>query len=253
MNDGAPRLGPEILERKRAVTKTALIIRHVPYEGVAGYRMPIEAAGYDVDRIDVTDPAFSSLDLCCPDLLIMMGGPMGVYEQDRHPWIPCQMRRLALRLEAERPTLGVCFGAQMIAAALGAEVYAGPHKEVGFHSVSVHEHALQGPLRHIAEVPVLHWHGDTFTLPENVELLASSHLYEHQAFRRGSNILALQFHAEMGLDPRFDAWIEQWPESVIEAGGDEASLRAAHDRLGPSSVAAGQAMIAEWLTGLSIC
>lgn len=230
--------------------KTALIIRHVPHEGVAGYREPIEAAGYHVDRIDVADPAFAGLDLREPDLLIMMGGPMGVYEQDRYPWIGCQVRRLAQRLEADRPTLGVCLGAQMMAAALGAHVYAGPAKEVGFHPVTVHEAGLAGPLRHLVGVPVLHWHGDTFTLPANVELIASSHVYEHQAFRRGSNILALQFHAEMGLDPRFDAWIEQWPESVIEAGGDEASLRAAHDRLGPRAVAAGQALVAEWLQGL---
>lgn len=227
--------------------KNALIIRHVPYEGVAGYRAPIEAAGYHVDRIDVTDPAFSSVDLREPDLLIMMGGPMGVYEQDRHPWISCQLRRLALRLEADRPTLGVCFGAQMMAAALGAEVYAGPVKEVGFHSVTIHDHALDGPLRHLVDVPILHWHGDTFTLPDNVDLIASSHVYDHQAFRRGTNILALQFHAEMGLDPRFDAWIKEWPGSVIEAGGDEASLRAMHDAMGPVAVAAGQAMIAEWL------
>jgi GMP synthase (glutamine-hydrolysing) len=230
--------------------KTALIIRHVPHEGVAGYRAPIEAAGYEVDRIDVADPAFPSLDLTQHDLLIMMGGPMGVYEQDRHPWITCQLRRLAARLAADLPTLGVCFGAQMIAAALGAEVYPGPVKEVGFHPVRVDASAAQGPLRHIVDVPVLHWHGDTFTLPDGVELLASSHLYNHQAFRRGPNILALQFHAEMGLDERFDAWIEQWPEAVIEAGGDEASLRAAHDAHGPAAVAAGQAMIAEWLEGL---
>lgn len=98
--------------------KKALIIRHVPYEGVAGYREPIEAAGYHIDRVDVTDPDFSSLDLRKHDLLIMMGGPMGVYEQDQYPWIACQLRRLALRLEADRPTLGVCFGAQMIAAAI---------------------------------------------------------------------------------------------------------------------------------------
>jgi GMP synthase (glutamine-hydrolysing) len=66
--------------------KKALIIRHVPHEGVAGYREPIEAAGYHVDRVDVTDPAFASLDLREHDLLIMMGGPMGVYEQERYPW-----------------------------------------------------------------------------------------------------------------------------------------------------------------------
>ncbi|RVU07727.1 glutamine amidotransferase [Novosphingobium umbonatum] len=230
--------------------KTALIIRHVPYEGVAGFRAPIEAAGYDVDRIDVADPAFSTLDLREPDLLIMMGGPMGVYETEQHPWIRCQMRRLALRLAADRPTLGVCFGAQMMAAALGAEVYRGPRKEVGFHPVRLHDHAQDTPLRHIVDVPVLHWHGDTFTRPEGVELLASSDLYEHQAFRRGPNLLALQFHAEMGLDPRFDAWLEQSPACVVEAGSNEQALRAAHEAHGAKAVAAGQAMIAEWLAGL---
>ena len=230
--------------------KTALIIRHVPYEGVAGYRAPIEAAGYAVDRIDVSDPAFAALDLREPDLLIMMGGPMGVYEQDRHPWIACQLRRLALRLDADRPTLGVCFGAQMIAAAMGAEVYAGPAHEVGFHPVTVHDHAAAGPLRHLVGAPVLHWHGDTFTLPGDVELLASSHVYDHQAFRRGDTVLALQFHAEMGLDPRFDAWIESGQDAIARAGTSEARLRADHGALGAGAVSAGQAMIAEWLERL---
>jgi GMP synthase (glutamine-hydrolysing) len=231
--------------------KRALIIRHVPYEGVAGYREPVESAGYEIDRIDVTEPVFRELDLCEPDLLIMMGGPMGVYEQSCYPWIACQKRRLAKRLDAGLPTLGVCFGAQMMAAALGAHVYPGPVKEVGFHPVRIHDHASHTTLRHLIDVPILHWHGDTFTLPDNVELLASSHVYDHQAFRRGDNILAVQFHAEMGEDERFNAWINEWPESVQEAGGDEASLRSAHDRYGPSAVAAGQAMISEWLEGLT--
>lgn len=227
--------------------KSGLIIRHVPYEGAAGFREPIEAAGYVLDRIDVADPAFSTLDLSEPDLLIMMGGPMGVYEADEHPWIACQMRRLKIRLDKERPTLGVCFGAQMIAAALGAQVYAGPHKELGFHPVAMTEAGGASPLRHVADVPILHWHGDTFTLPDNVELLASSSLYENQAFRRGPNLLALQFHAEMGEDPRFHSWIEGYPEFIASAGTDEASLHAAHERHGVDAVAAGRAMIAEWL------
>lgn len=228
--------------------RSALIIRHVPYEGVAGFRPPIEAAGYEVDRVDVADPAFSQVDLRDPDLLIMMGGPMGVYEQEQHPWIACQLRRLSQRLEAGRPTLGVCFGSQMIAAALGATVYPGHVKEIGFHPVSVHHE--DGLLRHLADVPVLHWHGDTFTLPPDVELLASSHHYPHQAFRRGPNVLALQFHAEMGLDPRFDAWIEQGEASLGEAGTDAETLRAAHAEHGERAVAAGQAMITEWIDGL---
>ena len=230
--------------------KTALIIRHVPVEGVAGFREPIEAAGYEVDRIDVDDPAFGSVDLREPDLLIMMGGPMGVYEQDVHPWISCQLRRLAQRLEADRPTLGVCLGAQMIAAALGAEVHPGHAKEVGFHPVTVHEPARSGPLRHIVDVPMLHWHGDTFTLPDGVKLLASSHVYPHQAFSRGPNVLALQFHAEMGMDPRFDLWVERWPEAIVAAGGCPMAIRDTHAELGPRAVDAGRAMMREWLAGL---
>jgi GMP synthase (glutamine-hydrolysing) len=231
--------------------KTALIIRHVPYEGVAGFREPIEAAGYEVDRIDVSDPGYSARDLTEPDLLIMMGGPMGVYEQDAHPWIACQLRRLTQRLECNRPTLGVCLGSQMMAAALGAKVFAGAAKEVGFAPVTLTPAARNGPLRHVAGVPVLHWHGDTFTLPDDVELLASTPLYAHQGFRRGPNLLALQFHAEMGLDPRIEAWIEGGRLTMAEAGTDEATIRADHARFGPGAVAAGQKMIAEWLEGLA--
>jgi len=229
-------------------TRTGLIIRHVPHEGIAGYRAPIEAAGYELARIDVADPDFGAVDLGEPDLLIMMGGPMGVYEQDEHPWIACQMKRLARRIDAGRPTLGVCFGAQMIAAAMGARVYPGPAKEVGFHPLSFVDPS--SPLRHLADVPVLHWHGDTFDLPDNVELLASTPAYPHQAFRRGSNILALQFHGEMGLDPRFDEWLNQWPGALAETGGSVEGMRDLHSRHGPPAVVAGRAMIAEWLAGL---
>jgi GMP synthase (glutamine-hydrolysing) len=230
------------------MARSALIIRHVPHEGIAGYRAPIEAAGYELDRIDVTDPAFATTDLNQPDLLIMMGGPMGVYEQDQYPWIGCQLRRLARRLDAGAPTLGVCFGAQMMAAAMGARVYAGPVKEVGFHPL---RHVKNGtPLDHLADVPVLHWHGDTFDLPDQVELLASSDAYDHQAFRRGPNILALQFHAEMGLDPRFDEWLRQWPEAPMEAGRTTAQMREDHATYGHQAVTAGRRLVADWLSGL---
>lgn len=232
--------------------KKGLIIRHVPREGIAGYRAPVEAAGYALERIDVTDPDFAGLDLCEPDLLLMMGGPMGVYEKDLYPWIPCQLRRLGRRLAAGLPTLGVCFGAQMMAEALGGPVYAGPSKEIGFHPVRLNEAGRSSPLRHIENVPVLHWHGDTFRLPEGVELLGSTEAYACQAFRRGANLLALQFHAEMGEDPRFHSWVETWPEAVAEAGESEASLCTAHRLHGARAVAAGRAMIGEWLAGLEV-
>jgi len=230
--------------------KTALIIRHVPHEGLAGFRDPIEAAGYHVDRVDVTDPDFAHLDLRHPDLLIMMGGPMSVYEQDRLPWIRCQIKRLAVRLAEDRPTLGVCLGAQMIAAALGSRVYKGAHKEVGFRPVHVSNSPAAAPLRHLHDQPVLHWHGDTFDLPPGAERLASSELYENQAFSRGSNVLGLQFHAEMGVDERFHVWTSAWPEDIADAGLCVDRLRGDHALLGPPAVSSGQAMIADWLAAI---
>ncbi|WP_230770259.1 glutamine amidotransferase [Sphingomonas sp. Leaf4] len=223
--------------------KSALIVRHVPYEGCAGYRAPIEAAGYALDRIDVTDPAFATADLTAPDLLIVMGGPMGVYDTADHPWIPGEIAALARRLAADRPTLGICLGAQMVAAALGAAVYKGPACEIGFDAIELTP-GIASPLRHVAQVPVLHWHGDTFDLPHGTELLATTARYR-QGFRRGSNLLALQFHAEMGEDERFTAWLD-----YLDCPMHRAGLVAAYRTHGPAAVRAGQAMIAEWLTGL---
>ncbi|MEG3182233.1 glutamine amidotransferase [Sphingomonas sp. LT1P40] len=230
--------------------KTGLIIRHTPYEGIAGFREPVEAAGYALDRIDVTDPDFHRVNFNTPDLLILMGGPMGVYERREHPWIDCEIDRLASRISLGLPTLGVCLGAQMIAQAMGAKVYPGPVKEVGFSPIELNAAGADSPLRHVAEVPVLHWHGDTFPLPEGVELLASSGKYDHQAFRRGPELLALQFHAEMGEDARFEEWLDGADDYVEQGGLTVAELRAEHDRHGAAAVAAGRAMVAEWLTGL---
>lgn len=230
--------------------KKALIVRHVPREGAAGYLQPIEAAGYKIERIDVASPDFLDADLCTPDLLIMMGGPMGVYERDLHPWIPHQLEKLSARLEQDLPTLGVCLGSQMIAAALGARVYPGGRMELGFAPVTLNGQGSDSPLRHLDGVPVLHWHSDTFELPKGADLLASTAAYDHQAFRRGRNLLALQFHAEMGEDPRFEDWLTHFWADLDIARQCGLALRRDHEEHGPAAVRAGRAMIAEWLAGL---
>src|SRR3569833_2286799 len=188
--------------------KRALIVRHVPNEGGAGISQPIEAAGYRYERIDLADRAFATLDWPAPDLLVGMGGPMGAYERDTYPWIDGEVTGLARRIAAGLPTLGICLGSQMIAAALGAKVYPGPVKEVGFAPVTLTEAGQASPLRHVAGVPVLHWHGDTFDLPQGAERLAETGHYANQGFRIGDRLLALQFHPEMGEDPRFAEWLE---------------------------------------------
>lgn len=229
--------------------KTALVVRHVAYEGLVGFRLPIEAAGYAVSFADAAVAPFTGAMLAA-DLLVTMGGPMGVYEQAAHPWIADEVAMLSARIAAGKPTLGVCLGAQMIAAALGARVYPGPVKEVGFAPVALSEAGRLSPLRHLAGVPLLHWHGDTFDPPSGVEHLASTPAYANQAFRRGDRLLALQCHPEMGEDARFEEWLDGSDAYVAEAGTSSAALREDYRVHGPAAVAAGRAMLAEWLAAL---
>ena len=229
--------------------KHALVIRHVVHEGLAGYRLPIEQAGYEIERVAACQTDFATLDCVSPDLLVVMGGPMGAYETEAHPWLLDEIAAIAARLDADRPTLGICLGSQLVAAALGARVYPGPVREVGFAPLALNDAGRVSPLGHVADVDVLHWHGDTFDLPDGTEHLASTPACTNQAFRRGDNVLALQFHAEMGEDPRFAAWMED--EAYIRgAGVDPATLQQDHDRLGPAAVRAGERMIADWLAQL---
>ena len=230
--------------------KRALVLRHVDHEGIAGYREPIEAAGYVIDRVAAHHAGCAELDTLSPDLLVVMGGPMGVYDTDRFPWLSDEIAVLRRRLAADRPTLGVCLGSQLIAAALGAEVRKGPVREIGFAPVTLTEAGKAGPLRHLDGVDLLHWHGDTFDVPGVTELLAMTAPYA-QAFARGRNLLALQFHAEMGEDERFEHWLVNDVADIATVGETPDALRAAHDRLGPAAVAAGRAMIGEWLAGLA--
>ncbi len=233
------------------MSRRGLIVRHTPHEGIAGFRLPVEQAGYALDRIDVTDPEFPSVDFLAPDLLILMGGPMGVYETGACPWIPRELAGIAARATRGRPTLGVCLGAQMIAAALGARVYPGHAKEVGFGVVGLSDAGRASPLRHIDGLPVLHWHGDTFDAPPDTERLASTALYPSQAFRRGRHLLALQFHPEMGEDERFEAWLAGADDYVAQAGTTPAALRRDYAALGPPAAAAGRRLVAEWLAELA--
>ena len=229
--------------------KRALVVRHVPYEGLAGFVQPIEAAGYAIERVGAADAGFGDVDFIAPDLLVLMGGPMAVYERDAHPWIDGEVSRLAERLAARLPTLGICLGAQMIAAALGARVVQGPVREVGFAPIDLTEAGRGSPVAALTGVPVLHWHGDLFDLPDRATLLART-AAAPQGFALG-DILALQCHPEMGGpgDP-IDRWCEGADDYVAGAGTTVAAIRADHGRLGPAAVAAGRRMLGDWLATL---
>lgn len=230
--------------------KTALAIRHVYFEDLGTFETVLAEAGWRLRYHDVGVEDLSALDPLEHDLLVVLGGPIGVYETDAYPFLVEEKRLLATRLAADKPTFGICLGAQLIAAALGATVAPTGVKEIGFAELLLTEAGRSGPLRHLAGVSVLHWHGDAFAIPDGAVLLASTEACANQAFARGPNVMGLQFHPEADASRGLERWLIGHAAELAAAGIDPRGVRADAARIGPLLAAAARAMFAEWLQGL---
>jgi GMP synthase (glutamine-hydrolysing) len=231
--------------------KTALALRHVHFEDLGSFGDELAARGYDITYSDVGDDSFCEGDPCANDLLVVLGGPVGAYE-DAYPFLDIEWKFIRTRLEAGMPTLGICLGAQLIASALGEKVYASGVKEIGFSPLMVTEEGHDSPLAHFDGVQVLHWHGDTYTLPIGALNLASTSAIEHQAFALGPNVLGLQFHPEVETDGRFERWLVGHSAELAGCGIDIDGLRRDAKVYGHGLKMAAHMMLHDWLTGLEI-
>jgi GMP synthase (glutamine-hydrolysing) len=227
---------------------TAAVIRHVHFEDLGTFAEPLARAGYQICYYDIGRDTLP--EPLAPDLAVVLGAPVGVYEDDKYPFLRDEINLLKERIATARPTLGVCLGAQLIAHALGAKVYPSGVKEIGWGPVELTEAALATPLRHLAETPVLHWHGDTFDLPPGSTLLASTALIRNQAFSAGKNILGLQFHPEVDPSGGIEPWLVGHAAELGSAGIDPRRLREVAKAAGASLPAKARAMLGEWLQGL---
>ncbi|MEB6666993.1 glutamine amidotransferase [Acinetobacter vivianii] len=208
---------------KSTFMKTVNVIQHLAFEDLGSLEDVFYQLGFRVRYfeagVDDLSPALNY-----EGLTVILGGPIGVYETEDYPFLVDEIAGLKQRLKANKPTIGICLGAQLIAHALGAKVYAGHQKEIGWSQLEI-KAVENNPLAALENVEVLHWHGDTFDLPSNATLLASSAIYPNQAFSVGNNILALQFHLEI-TEQSFEKWLIGHTCEIRHAGLSIPQLRA---------------------------
>lgn len=229
--------------------KTINVVQHLGFEDLGIFSEVLKAQDYSIHYfqagVDDLTPAFISK---AP--LFILGGPIGVYEVDTYPFLNVEIALLKQRLDQNYATFGICLGAQLIADALGANVYAGHHKEIGWSTLQISDLGLASPLRFLDGKHVLHWHGDTFDLPTQGAHLASSEYYQNQAFCIGRHILAVQFHPEVNYK-EIEKWLIGHTCELNKANIDIHKLRQDALLYGEELTEAGQLMLKDWLNNLS--
>jgi len=212
------------------------ILQHVSYEGPALIAEELDRAGQQVDvvRLDRHEPLPEEGSF---DGLVVMGGPMGVSDDDVYDWLAPERTLMAATVTGGMPVLGVCLGAQQLALALGAEVTTGAAPEIGLGQVE-----LTGPGRidlvtgpeygglATTTIPCVHWHQDTFSIPDGAVHLAASRRFPNQAFRWGDLAYGLQFHVEVDRDLAAD-WESHLPADVTLSRSGLAQVEAVGRRL----------------------
>lgn len=201
-----------------------IVLQHHPVENLGNIAGALESAALAWQYVRIFDEAPIPKDIRGAGGLVVMGGPMGVYQADRYPFLRDEMRLIEAAVANGRPVMGVCLGAQIVAAALGASVAKNSAgKEIGWHPVRLTPAAGDDRLfRGIPEsITPFHWHGDVFELPSGAVSLASSARTPCQAFRFGSNVYALQFHIEVtqdGVAAMAKAFARELDREKIDAG-----------------------------------
>lgn len=227
-----------------------LVVQHVAVEGAGVIGDVLRQRGVATRLVGPEEPLAES---AANDAIgvVVLGGPMGVYEADRHPRLREEMAMIARAVAADKPVLGICLGSQLLAAALGARVYRGPSKELGWFDVTLQpaarEDALLGGAP--ARFRALHWHGDVFDLPAGARHLASSERTEHQAFahRRAWGLL---FHLEARPE-QVSVMAREFPEELAEVGMSADSLMSATRRFAADAERLATAVFGRWADLLS--
>jgi len=226
--------------------KTVIALRHVHFEDLGIFEPLLKERGYAIRYIDATIDDLGAVDAVAPDLMVVLGGPIGAFDDGFHPFLKQELALVRQRLDSGRPLLGICLGAQLMARALGAKVYPLGVKEIGFSPLDLTEQGRQSPLALLGDVPVLHWHGDQFDIPAGAAHLASTPVGPNQAFSVGDAVLGLQFHLEADMT-RIEQWLVGHVCELARAGVSRNALRHHAHEIGPRLEAVARQVLEAWL------
>jgi GMP synthase (glutamine-hydrolysing) len=228
--------------------KNAMAIRHVAFEDAGTLEGVLEDRGIALSYLEAgVDDLVPAKDA---DLLLVLGGPIGIYEVDRYPFIKDELATIEAAVRDGTPVIGICLGCQALAAVLAARVYPGKQKELGWDEMTLTQEGKASPLGAIDGVRVLNWHGDTFDLPEGATRLASTKVTPNQAFTYGPKVLALQFHVELP-ERDLERWLIGHTLELANSKVDLAKMRADTARFAPAANAASKRLFNTWLDGLN--
>jgi GMP synthase-like glutamine amidotransferase len=190
------------------------VLQHVPFEGLGCIAQWIKENNHRVNYTRFYEKEYQLPETGKFDWLILMGGPMGVYNEATYPWLSAEKKFIREAIDRGKTVIGICLGSQLIAEVLGARVYPNKQKEIGWFDVQFTEEAKTQPafLDFTNEFPVFHWHGDTYDLPAGSIHLLSSKVCSHQAYLFNGKVLGLQFHLEV---------TEQSLREMLENGKNE--------------------------------
>ncbi|WJR80752.1 glutamine amidotransferase [Bradyrhizobium sp. NP1] len=233
---------PEATREKRA-----LAIRHLAFEDLGTIADILDQRGYRTTYREAGVDDLAAVELAEDDLFIVLGGPIGAYEEHRYPFLAEELRLIERALRRRSRVLGICLGAQLLARALGARVYPGRAREIGIGAIALTPEGRDSCLGRLAPDPlVLHWHGDTFDLPAGTVRLASTEITPNQAFAHENRVLGLQFHIEAA--PRgIERWLIGHTFELGSTGIDVMQLRRELQAQLPAIAARGRDAMAAWI------